>query len=195
MMKIQAVLGKNYGANSYVVIDEKTCVIDPGFNTEFGVDYDKVDIVINTHCHYDHVANNYLFTNAVFYMHEKEIPYAKTTLGTAELFKARYEPQDFKPIPKKVNLGEVVLEVIHTPGHTPGSICLYEKKSKTLISGDTVFSDGIGRIDLEGGNARQLKKSIEKLSKLEVNHLLPGHGFQGDGNSIKLALEIINQLK
>ncbi len=194
MLKITTVQGKNYGCNSYVVFDKKICVIDPGFNTEFGVDYEKVDVVINTHCHYDHVANNHLFTNAVFYMHEKEIPYAKTTLGTAELFKAKYKPQDFKPIPEKINLGETVFEVIHTPGHTPGSICLYEKDSKTLISGDTVFSDGIGRIDLEQGNAKQLKKSIEKLSNLEIKHLLPGHGFPGDYSSIKLALEIIKQI-
>ncbi len=194
MMKILTILGKNNGSNSYVIFDKKICVIDPGFNKEFGVDYDKVDMVINTHCHYDHVANNYLFTNAVFYMHEKEIPYAKTTLGTAELFKAKYKPQDFKPIPKKVELGKTTLEVIHTPGHTPGSICLYERETKTLISGDTVFSDGIGRVDLKEGNAEQLKKSIEELSRLEVKHLLPGHGFPGDEKSINLALKITKQL-
>ena len=194
MIEIQAVLGKNYGSNSYVIKDEKICVIDPGFNTEFGVAPEDVDIVINTHCHYDHVANNHLFTNAVFYMHEKEIPYAKTCLGTAELFKAKYSPQDFKPIPKKIRLGKITLDVIHTPGHTPGSICLYEKESQTLISGDLVFSDGIGRIDLQQGNAKELKKSIEKISKLKIKHLLPGHGFSGDYASIKLALQIAKQL-
>jgi len=194
MRKIIEILGKNFSCNSYVIYGNKICVIDPGFNTDFGVDYEKVDVVINTHCHYDHVANNHLFTNAVFYMHEKEIPYAKTTLGTAELFKAKYEPQDFKPIPKQVDLGGISLKVIHTPGHTPGSICLYEKDSKTLISGDTVFSDGIGRIDLERGNLKQLKKSIQKLSELKVEHLLPGHGFSGDKSSIEFALKMLKTL-
>jgi len=194
-MKITTIYGKNYSSNSYVIHGKKICVVDPGFNNEFGVNPEKVEVVVNTHCHYDHVANNHLFTNAKFYMHEKEIPYAKTTLGTAELFKAKYNPQDFKPIPKKIDLGGVVFEVIHTPGHTPGSICLYEKNSETLISGDLIFADGIGRVDLEEGNIKQLKESIEKISKLKIKHLLPGHGYIGDGDSVKLAVKIIKSIK
>ncbi|MHA1252018.1 MAG: MBL fold metallo-hydrolase, partial [Candidatus Helarchaeota archaeon] len=66
--------------------------------------------------------------------------------------------------------------VIHTPGHTEDGICLYNKKYKILVSGDTVFSyGGIGRADLPGGSMKLLVKSIEKLLKLDVEFLLPGH--------------------
>jgi glyoxylase-like metal-dependent hydrolase (beta-lactamase superfamily II) len=67
-------------------------------------------------------------------------------------------------------------EVVHTPGHTPGSICLYDKMKKILISGDTLFEDSIGRTDLQGGNKQDMQKSLQRLSKLDINYLLPGHG-------------------
>ncbi|MCK4714993.1 MAG: MBL fold metallo-hydrolase, partial [Candidatus Aenigmarchaeota archaeon] len=75
-----------------------------------------------------------------------------------------------------VRADDMGFEVMHTPGHTPGSICLYDRKSKTLITGDTIFSDGVGRTDMPGGNEEQLKESIDKLASLEVRRLLPGHG-------------------
>ena len=75
-----------------------------------------------------------------------------------------------------VNVGSCSLHVIHTPGHSPGSICLYEPGRKILFSGDTVFAYGIGRFDLPGGSIRQLASSISRLLRLEVDLLLPGHG-------------------
>ena len=75
--------------------------------------------------------------------------------------------------------------MIYTPGHTPGCMCLYDEKSKTLFSGDTVFANGsFGRYDFPGGNGKQLRYSIENLSKLDINNLYPGHEtiVEGDGN-------------
>lgn len=66
--------------------------------------------------------------------------------------------------------------VLHTPGHTPGSISLYDQNSKILITGDTLFESAIGRSDLPGGNRDKLLASLEKMKDLNVNYLLPGHG-------------------
>jgi glyoxylase-like metal-dependent hydrolase (beta-lactamase superfamily II) len=69
-------------------------------------------------------------------------------------------------------------KVIHTPGHTAGSICLY--KDNILISGDTLFGTGHGRTDLPGGNEEAMRKSLQLLSKLDWLYLLPGHGPTAD---------------
>lgn len=66
--------------------------------------------------------------------------------------------------------------VIHTPGHTPGCICLFCEKDQLLISGDTVFTDGaFGRYDFPGGSRAQLQRSLERLAPLDVEGLFPGH--------------------
>jgi hydroxyacylglutathione hydrolase len=75
-----------------------------------------------------------------------------------------------------LKVGDTRLSVIPTPGHSPGSICLYHPKEKLLISGDTLFYMGVGRTDLPGGDLDQLKDSIERLAKLDVEYVLPGHG-------------------
>jgi len=67
--------------------------------------------------------------------------------------------------------------VIHTPGHTPGSICLHEVQSKSLFSGDTIFPQGsIGRTDLPGGSPQDIVRSISKIAQLDITTLYPGHG-------------------
>ena len=75
-----------------------------------------------------------------------------------------------------ITIDDFNLQVIHTPGHSPGGMCLYEPEKKVLFSGDTVFSYGnVGRTDLRGGNSRLLVESIERLMKLDVEYLCPGH--------------------
>ena len=81
--------------------------------------------------------------------------------------------------------GEIIdgYEIIHTPGHTPGSICLYDQSSAELISGDTVFSDGaFGRYDFPGGSRNMLSNSLQKLTMLKVGGLYPGHGIPAREN-------------
>ena len=74
-------------------------------------------------------------------------------------------------------LRRLSLDVLKTPGHTPGSVCFYSKRERLLISGDTVFSEGFfGRTDLAGGDNGEMLESLGSLSKLEVEALLPGHG-------------------
>ena len=75
-----------------------------------------------------------------------------------------------------LQIGDFSLEVLHTPGHTHGSISLWDRKKQILISGDTVFPQGsFGRTDLRTGNSRDLVESLKRLSELNVNVLLPGH--------------------
>lgn len=66
--------------------------------------------------------------------------------------------------------------MIPTPGHSPGSICLYYEKEKALISGDTLFYLGVGRTDLPGGDTASLAQSLERLARLDIEYLVPGHG-------------------
>ncbi|NYZ79649.1 MBL fold metallo-hydrolase, partial [Candidatus Micrarchaeota archaeon] len=87
-------------------------------------------------------------------------------------------------LPERINLGKTTLDVIHTPGHTPGSACFLDKKDGVLFSGDTVFADGVGRTDLNGGDGRALVKSLEEITTLPFEHLLPGHGTLGTKHSV-----------
>jgi hydroxyacylglutathione hydrolase len=67
--------------------------------------------------------------------------------------------------------------IIHTPGHTPGSVCIYFKESSVLFTGDTLFAGSVGRTDLPGGNTRNLQASLAKLARLpDDTRILPGHG-------------------
>jgi glyoxylase-like metal-dependent hydrolase (beta-lactamase superfamily II) len=75
--------------------------------------------------------------------------------------------------------------VMLTPGHSPGSICIWWPRESALISGDVIFDHGVGRTDLPGGNPKELAKGIDRLSKLTFDLLLPGHGnpIQGDNKN------------
>ena len=75
-----------------------------------------------------------------------------------------------------LSLGNLEVKVFHTPGHSPGSVCLYLTDQKVLFTGDVVFKEGLGRTDLPGGDGSKLKASIRRLAELDVEWLLSGHG-------------------
>jgi glyoxylase-like metal-dependent hydrolase (beta-lactamase superfamily II) len=76
-----------------------------------------------------------------------------------------------------IRFGQIRLQVLHTPGHTPGSVCLQSTDDGLLFSGDTLFAGGWGRIDLPGGSAEAIVESLGRLSELEpIVAVLPGHG-------------------
>ena len=75
-----------------------------------------------------------------------------------------------------LHLGKETFEVFKTPGHSPGSFCLYWPTRKVLFTGDLIFSGGVGRTDFLEGNPESLKRSIERMFQLEIEVLLPGHG-------------------
>jgi len=154
----------------------------------------SVEWVINTHGHFDHVGGNGYFLNAKVAIHELDAPIiekADVEMAVADFFDGKMHP---RKVDMKFRDGQAVqgLKVIHTPGHTPGSVCLYDEKRKILFSGDTVFADGVGRTDMPGGNEEQLKKSLQKLKGLDIKALLPGHGLPVMQN-VKLALDKINE--
>jgi glyoxylase-like metal-dependent hydrolase (beta-lactamase superfamily II) len=111
-------------------------------------------------------------------IHEEEYRYFHENLS-----RYREVSFDFFLTEGSLKAGGVELEVIHTPGHSPGSICIYWPSRKALFAGDVIFEQGVGRTDLPGGSGAQLRNSIERLFSLDVEFLLPGHGniIQGKG--------------
>lgn len=176
-------------SNIYLIGDT---VIDSGTGFNFTRLYQALKIlklkasdikhIINTHGHFDHVGGNGYFIDAKISIHEKDahiLEKGDAKLSYADYYDGKLSPREVDTKLKEgdtIQAGTMSLEVLHTPGHTPGSICLYDRKSGTLFTGDTVFSDGIGRTDMPGGNDAELQKSLGKLSALEFRRFFPGHG-------------------
>jgi len=191
--------GSVHDCNSYIIddiiIDTGTGINDHLLSALKKVDISPADIrlVINTHCHFDHTGGNRLFPNANIAIHRMDAPPLEKgdNIATAAyLFGAMIKPMkvDLK-LEEGDNIGD--FEVIHTPGHTMGSICLYN--GETLLSGDTIFAyGGFGRVDI-GGNIQEMRKSFKKLIGLDVRYLLPGHGaWVEDGNRhLELACDLL----
>lgn len=185
-------------ANAYLLLSEVPALIDIGGDSAFIVDAVKrymnprdIEYVFLTHSHFDHSSATSdwkgWFDSKVV-LHETEYKLLKSQGFASYMFGIKFKP--FEPDltvrgGEVFDLGNVRLEVIHTPGHSPGSICLYERQKGWLFSGDTVFPNGsFGRVDLPGGSAYELIRSIEKLSSLNVRNLYPGHEDEviGDAN-------------
>ncbi|MHB8105236.1 MAG: MBL fold metallo-hydrolase [Dehalococcoidales bacterium] len=177
--------------NTYVIKGGLGIIIDPG-NPQFlamkvgamqrdGIDPKDIGIIVNTHLHIDHRSANEAF---------KELSGAKIALHPVQ--KQNYqlvvvdsdrllgeEPvefnEDYLLDDKLLKIGDIEIELLPSPGHTPDSVCFYLRKDKVLICGDVIFQMNTGRVDLPGGSAPALKKSIESLAKLDVEYLLPGH--------------------
>ncbi len=139
-----------------------------------------IESIALTHMHFDHSGGAETFaraTNARVYTSEKDGELLrKKDRNAAAYTSALSEMPDVELV--YVKEGDMIgpLRVIETPGHTAGSICLYEPEEKLLFTGDTVFANGIGRFDMPTGNKEELKRSLMKLSELEVRILYPGHG-------------------
>ena len=182
--------GYENNCNSYFIRDEISVLIDPGHArfTEHlvaqmaadGWRPEDVDLIINTHAHLDHCEGNGRFLHedtviAAIHPADEQYYYREG----AQLLRAL--GQDLPPLllggylQDEVRLGQTTLQIIPTPGHTPGSVCLYWPAGKVLIAGDTLFDRAIGRTDLPGGNARQLRESLERLAALDIEYILPGH--------------------
>ncbi len=169
--------------NTYFIDSSKKIIVDPGHAHLFGhverglsalgVEVGDIDIVLATHGHPDHIESVLLFKEPTkLTMNLKEYGYILELAGG---YYKIPEP-DFFLQPGELVLGGDHFEVIETPGHTPGSICLYWPSNRTLFTGDVVFQQGIGRTDLPGGSGPELKKSIERIMNLDVDYILSGHG-------------------
>jgi glyoxylase-like metal-dependent hydrolase (beta-lactamase superfamily II) len=142
-----------------------------------GLDLAAIGLVILTHCHPDHTEASSVLRekyHSQVAIHEIEAGIYKMLGGTADILLREGE----------LNLGEggeTSLEIIHSPGHSPGHITIYWPREKVLIAGDVIFYGSTGRVDLPGGDARQLRQSIERLSEMEIEYLLCGHPYGHPG--------------
>ncbi len=191
-MQVSAVPGAGFDANVYLVSDKRHVLIDAGTGSngryirraiEQSVSLEEIDAIVLTHEHFDHcggVAQLRERCNAEVYMHEDGAAVVEEGRNwSADWFGASQEPTT---VDRKLQDGDVIdvggaaLQVLHTPGHSPGSICLYEATSASLFSGDLIFAHGgIGRTDFKGGSRPTLAQSIHSLD-LPVTDLYPGHG-------------------
>jgi glyoxylase-like metal-dependent hydrolase (beta-lactamase superfamily II) len=181
------------GVNCYILGDEKTreaIVIDPGGNAHailasIQKHQLKVNAIVNTHAHFDHVGALHALraeTGAPFILHEDEVAMLRGAQSSAAMYGLSIPPQAAPDRTvrdgDRIECGDIALTVLHTPGHTPGGICLLQ--AKNVFVGDTLFQGGIGRTDFPGGDYMTLMTSIrDKLLPLPDDTIVyPGHGAQ-----------------
>ncbi len=183
--------------NTYLVGKNSKVLIDPGHrhlftNVESGMNSDglavkNVDMILATHSHPDH------FEGVENFMDRPEVKIAlhgdehklleKTGVEFARMLGM---PTPSYRVDLEMTEGElvadgVVFQVFHTPGHSPGHVCLYLAEDKILFSGDLIFNQGVGRTDFPGGDASLLKKSIQRMAELDIETVLSGHGSMVQG--------------
>jgi hydroxyacylglutathione hydrolase len=178
--------------NCYIIGSEETgegLVIDPGEEAEVIRDAAErlhltIKTIVNTHAHFDHSGGNaelLRLTSAKLAMHPAEIPLLHGR-GDAALFGFEIElspdPDMLLNDGDKLLVGKHCLQVIFTPGHTPGHISFWEAKEGVLFDGDVLFAGGIGRTDLPGSDLEQLMASLhERLMSLpDDTRVYSGHG-------------------
>lgn len=176
--------------NCFIIADDNTkeaLIVDPGDEPDRIIDFVhennlNVKFIVCTHAHFDHVgavSDIKQKTGAPIIIHHDEQEIYRGTREQAALW--GFELGEF-PKPDMLvsegdilEIGDLKFEIIHTPGHSPGSICLLGKD--ILFTGDTVFAGSVGRTDLHGGDTVQLKNSFRRLMSLpEEIKILPGHG-------------------
>lgn len=175
--------------NAFFIDGEKKILIDPGHHHLFGHISDglsrlsltsqDIDLVIITHGHPDHMEavkqfsgrSTFIAIPAIEMSFIRDLPPQMAGALGVEGFEPDILLQE-----GDLDVGGIGLQVIHTPGHSPGSVCIYWPETKVLFTGDVVFNQGVGRTDLPGGDGRKLKESINRISAIDVEFLLTGHG-------------------
>lgn len=196
MISIQGFTFNPFEENTYVLYDEtKECVIiDPGcYNTherEELADFIKSEELkpvklLNTHCHIDHVLGNSFVAkkyNLQLEIHKEDLRVLHSLPQISHLYglnaEESLEPTVFLNEGDIIKFGNSSLEILFTPGHSPGSICFVSHPDKFIIGGDVLFYNSIGRTDLPGGDHETLLASIrKKLFVLDEGFtVFPGHG-------------------
>jgi glyoxylase-like metal-dependent hydrolase (beta-lactamase superfamily II) len=196
MLTVQPFTFNPVQENTYVVYNDKKqcCIIDPGcyFASE---EQELKDFIaqnelqpvylLNTHCHLDHIFGNRFISKAYglpLYLHKLEKPVLERGPASGQLWQLPFDNYDgelhFLDEGDIVRIGDDELDVLFTPGHSPGSISFYSKEGKFVISGDVLFQGSVGRTDLPGGDFTILDESIKtKLYTLPEDTIVySGHG-------------------
>ena len=180
MLKTYALALGAYQTNCYIIHDEtstKCCVIDPGYDADLILD--KLDslglsleAILLTHGHFDHVGavkELAAETGCDVYIHSSDLTMPPMMTAGPLYYTKTYAEGS------QLNLAGLEITVLHTPGHTPGSVCLLCGTS--LFSGDTLFQGSCGRTDLPGGDWATILQSLKRLAGIEGNFwVFPGHG-------------------
>ena len=182
-MKVKLLRVGPIGTNCYILEDDQTnlaAVIDPGDEPELiqeALEKEGVEVryLLLTHGHYDHTtavpALHRVYPQADIYIHQADANGAGSTL-----FPLAGEVDDLKLYDEGdvIRLGDHEIQVLHTPGHSPGSVTL--KVEDVLFTGDTLFAGSCGRTDLRGGSYEQIMQSLTRLGELKGDfHVCPGH--------------------
>jgi glyoxylase-like metal-dependent hydrolase (beta-lactamase superfamily II) len=177
--------------NTYLIDGPTRVLIDPGHRNlfdhvkkglgEIGLTLEDIGLIVCTHGHPDHIEAAQLFkeSHTLLTLHQKEWQFLKSMdqqIRAAIGINLDSISPDFFLNEGDISLNDIDLIVLHTPGHSPGSVSLYWPDQKLLFTGDLVFKEGLGRTDLPGGDSALLKESVKRLAELEVEWLLPGHG-------------------
>lgn len=196
MIQIKSFAFNPYQENTYILFDESNeCVIiDPGMYTgdeqnaflKFIADHDlKPVLLLNTHCHIDHVLGNKFIFDTYGLLprfHKGEQAVINSVVSYAPQMGIRYDvsplPEFYLPESGTIEFGNSKLDLIFAPGHSPAHLCFYNKEQQFIIGGDVLFYRSIGRTDLPGGNFDLLISNIrEKLFTLpDEVRVFPGHG-------------------
>ncbi|HVW14745.1 MAG TPA: MBL fold metallo-hydrolase [Mucilaginibacter sp.] len=196
MAKLRSFVNNPYQENTYLLFDEtrECAIIDPGMYTapeqnaviNFIRDNQlKPVLLLNTHCHVDHVLGNKLVFDLYGLkpqFHKGELPVLAAIPSYAPQMGIRYElsplPDHYLPETGMVSFGNTQLKLIFSPGHSPAHLCFYNDADNFVVGGDVLFKGSIGRTDLLGGNFDQLIQNIEqKLFTLPDDCVIyPGHG-------------------
>ena len=172
------------------VVSRKAIVVDPGGDAEILlerlVELDlQVERIIHTHAHLDHfLASGKMkeATGAKLALHREDLFLWDMLEDQCRMFGIPFEPppppDQWLENEEEIDLNDLQGKALHTPGHTPGSMCFLFESQKLLIAGDTLFQGSIGRTDLWGGDFKKIEKSIqEKLYTLdEETSVITGHG-------------------
>ena len=188
-VRIECIVVGRLETNCYLVFDEDTkeaIITDPGDNAQFIIEYaQKLGVkpvaVFLTHAHADHIlAMDEIrdYYDIPMYINDKDVPLFLD--GSRNFSKRDFSLREKDVVVyggEHINVAGFNIEVIHTPGHTPGGTCYYFPEERFMLSGDTLFRRSWGRTDFPGGNAEDMAKSLwEKLLPLpEDTDVYPGH--------------------
>lgn len=179
------------GTNCYIIYEgQEALIIDPGAEADHIIEFLQqnnlqVNAILLTHAHFDHIGaleEIRVQTGAKVYIHESEMSWLSDPAknGSRKLpgNEITASAADFTLVPGNMQLGSFDFTILHTPGHSPGSVSFVFEKDQFIVSGDILFNQGIGRTDLYGGSMEELEKSIRnELYTLDDNYTVyPGHG-------------------
>lgn len=178
--------------NGYLVGDQKSgkaFIIDAPVDTGGQMVLDakkkgwKIEYLIHTHGHFDHIADDgYIkkYSGAVIVCHEQDQSFLKKPALVSMPLPFEVKPVKSDKFVKdgdEIAVGSMKLNIMHTPGHSQGSICIYEKDRKVIFTGDTLMRGTFGRTDFHGGSESMLRESLKRIACLPKDvKIYPGHG-------------------